>query len=254
MKSTSTNSFKKKKIFLGSKPIGLICLKHLIENINNYNIEIVGVLTNNNNKLGPADIIGLCNSNNIPVFQTLDEIIKLDCDFLISIQFHKILKQKHIDTAKIMAINLHMAPLPEFRGCNQFTFAIINQKEEFGTTIHLIDKGIDNGAILAENRFKIPKEITVNELFNLTFKSSIELFSSSIEKILNNKLTPTDQNTLVDERGTSIHFRKDIEKVKKIDLNWSEEKIWRYIRATSMPGFSPPYTIINDKKINLILE
>ena len=254
MKSKTKNSIKKKIIFLGSKPIGLICLTHLIENINNFNIEIVGVLTNNNNKLGTADIIGLCSSNNIPIIKNLNDIIKLDCDFLISIQFHKILKKKHIDTAKIMAINLHMAPLPDFRGCNQFTFAIINKKEEFGTTIHLIDEEIDNGPILAENRFMIPKEITVNELFNLTFKSSIELFSNSIEKILNNKLVPINQNKLVHKRGTSLYFRKDIEKVKKIDLNWPKEKIWRHIRATSMSGFSPPYTIIKGKKIKFILE
>ncbi len=68
MKSTTKNIVKK---ILGSKTIGLICLDHLIKGTNKYNIEITAVLTNNINKLAPADIVILCNPNNIPIFQIL---------------------------------------------------------------------------------------------------------------------------------------------------------------------------------------
>jgi hypothetical protein len=38
--------------------------------------------------------------------------------------------------------------------------------------------------------------------------------------------------------------------IKVIDLSWDKEKIERYIRATSMPGFPPPYCIIDGRKIS----
>ena len=245
---------KKKILFLGSKPIGYFCLNNLIENCENYNIEIIGVLTNNTNRMGETNIIKLCNLNHITLIDKLDDILNIECDFIISVQFHKILLQKHINIAKITALNLHMAPLPEYRGCNQFTFAIIDDKKEFGTTIHVMEEGIDSGPIIAENRFKIPQEINVSELYKLTFKASCKLFSNSIYKILSNELDAIEQSELVNKRGSSTYYRKDIESVKNIDLDWPKEKIWKYIRATSMPGFSPPYTIINNKKINLIIE
>ncbi|MBK8684503.1 MAG: hypothetical protein IPN26_05660 [Bacteroidetes bacterium] len=71
-------------------------------------------------------------------------------DFLISVQYHQILNERHIQKARTLAINLHMAPLPEYRGCNQFSFAILDQYPEFGTTLHVMDERIDHGDILFE--------------------------------------------------------------------------------------------------------
>jgi len=59
----------------------------------------------------------------------------------------------------------------------------------------------------------------------------------------------TPQTTLEAERGSSIHFRAEIAALKSIDLSWPAEKIGRHIRATSMPGFEPPYTMVGGKKI-----
>lgn len=245
---------KNKVLFLGSKPIGHHCLKHLIEFQKKYNIEIIGVLTNNTNRLGQADLTALCQENNIKLLFDINDILNLDCDFLISVQYHEILKKEHIQVAKKAAINLHMAPLPEYRGCNQFTFAIIDDKNEFGTTLHMMDEGIDSGDILAESRFEIPKNCFVQELYDLTYKASCELFDKHISNIFQEVYKPIPQSHYLNSRTSSIHYRKDINEAKTIDLNWDKEKIWRHIRATSMPGFTPPYAIINDKKLNLIIE
>jgi hypothetical protein len=59
----------------------------------------------------------------------------------------------------------------------------------------------------------------------------------------------TPQQQLVAERGTSLHYRSDINKLKVIDLNWSSDAIARHIRATYMPGFEPPYAMIGTQKI-----
>ncbi|MGH1337118.1 MAG: formyltransferase family protein [Aureispira sp.] len=243
-----------KIIFLGSKPIGYFCLEHLLQQQKVYDIEIVGVLTNNNTAMGAADLVSLAKEYDVPVFDQLDDIIATTCDYLISVQYHQILKKKHLAIATKQAINLHMAPLPEYRGCNQFTFALIDGKEEFGTTLHVMNEGIDSGDILAEKRFPIPKDCFVDQLYDLTLEASCSLFANQIGAILNDEITSIPQDFFLGKRTTSTHYRKEIRAAKKIDLNWDEDKIWRYVRATSMPGFTPPYAEVNGIKLNINIE
>jgi len=236
----------KKIVFLGSKEIGLECLKYLFNNRKSLGVEIIGVLTNKRGK----EIVNFCKFNNIYILKNLKEYLEIDfVDIGISIQYHQILKKEHIDKAKEITINLHMAPLPEYRGCNQFSYAIINKDTEFGTTIHRLEEGIDSGAILFEKRFKIPPKSWVEDLFKLTLKKSIELFREHIDDIIKANYTLKPQSDYIKSRGTSLHYRKEIDELKRIDLSWPKEKIERHIRATYMPGFEPPYSFINGEKI-----
>lgn len=237
---------KKKIFFLGSKKIGLECLKILHKNQNKLNYEIVGVLTN----IKSENIKKYSLKNNIKLCNSLEEFLNLDeVDITISVQFDKILNKDHILKAKELAINLHMAPLPEYRGCNQFSLAIIENRNIFGTTIHKLDKGIDSGDILFESRFEIPKDCWVDDLYALTYQKSLTLFQDSLSKIINMDYELTPQLNLQKSRGSSLHYRNEINKLKRIDLSWDTDKINRYIRATSMNGFEPPFTVIGGKKI-----
>ena len=57
------------------------------------------------------------------------------------------------------------------------------------------------------------------------------------------------QKDLIPSRGTSIHYRNEIHALKQIDLSLSKEEIEKRIRATAMPGFEPPFCIVNDEKL-----
>lgn len=241
--------------FLGAKSVGFACLKILQQLQEQGNFSIDAVFTNMNRNVEiNKKLIDFASEHKMKVYDDIDEILSLEkFDYIISVQYHKILKASHINCAKELAINLHMAPLPEFRGCNQFSYAIINNAKVFGTTLHVIDEKIDNGDIIAENRFAIPKNCFVNDLYELTLKKSIELFQDSILNILNGQYTRTPQSEMVAERGTMLGFRKDIDKLKQIDLAWDKEKIEAHIRGTLMPDFEPPYIMVGDKKLYIQL-
>ncbi|RYE24040.1 MAG: hypothetical protein EOP51_08690 [Sphingobacteriales bacterium] len=238
----------KKVVFLGSKPIGYQCFQYLIAQKDILEVEIAGLLTQARKEFsGDSDLVALAEQLDIPVLQNLDELPEVDILYLV--QYHQILKQQHIDKAQQIAVNLHMAPLPEYRGSNQFSFAILDEKNEFGTTIHKIDSRIDHGAILFDKRFAIPEHCWVNELYQLTFDASLILFKQTLSSIVNGRYLEMPQSVLVDKHGTSLHFRDEAASIKQIDLSWDKEKIERHIRATSMPGFEPPYTIIDGEKV-----
>jgi methionyl-tRNA formyltransferase len=239
---------KKRIIFLGSKPIGYNCLQFLIDSQESLNIELIGILTQTRNEFkGHNDLRSLAEVHNIPVIESLDAMP--ECDILYSVQYHQILKPKDIAKAKELALNLHMAPLPEYRGSNQFSFAILDGKEEFGTTIHKIDARIDHGDIIFQKRFAIPINCWAFELYELTFQASIKLFKQTLGHIISGNFKSVPQADLIASKGTSIHYRHEIVDIKRIDLAWDEEKIKLHIRATTMPGFEPPYCEVHKRKI-----
>jgi methionyl-tRNA formyltransferase len=147
-----------------------------------------------------------------------------------------------------------MAPLPEYRGCNQFSFAIADNASEFGTTIHAMDAQIDHGDIAFEYRFALQPNTWISKLYAQTETASLQLFKTSLDKIITDDITYTTQQSLIAQRGTSMHYRKDIQQLKQIDLNWDADKINRHIRATYMPGFEPPFTMLQNKKIYFTLD
>lgn len=238
----------KKVIFLGSKPIGYNCFAHLLSEKDKLGIEISGLLTQTRKEFGDGnDLFELASSYNIPIITSLNNLP--ECDILYSVQYHEILKASHISKAKQIAVNLHMAPLPEYRGSNQFSYAIIENKKEFGTTIHRMDAKIDHGDIMFQKRFPVPEHCWINDLYNLTYEASLNLFKETLDDIISGRYELTPQNALEKEHGSSLHYRKEIADLKIIDLNWDKDKIERHIRATSMPGFEPPYCIINGEKL-----
>jgi Methionyl-tRNA formyltransferase len=237
----------KKIIFLGSKPIGYHCFAYLLAEKDNLNIEVAGLLTQERKEFGgDSDLTVLAAEHGIPVIENLAEMP--ECDILYSVQYNRILKQADIDKAKELAVNLHMAPLPEYRGANQFSFAILDEKEEFGTTIHQMDSRIDHGDILFQKRFAIPQDCWVQQLYQLTYDASLRLFKQTLKHIINGQYTKLPQEALISKYGSSLHYKREIADIKEIDPTWKREKINKHIRATMMPGFEPPYILVDGEK------
>lgn len=245
----------KKVLFLGSKPIGHYCLSLLIEKQPELGIELVGALSNDNNRFDTTKSISkLCELNQVPFIEDLDKILDMDVDIMISVQYHLILKKHHIDVAKEIAVNLHMAPLPEYRGCNQFSFALLNRSKVFGTTLHRLEEGIDSGPIVFERRFDIESNDDVSSLYQKTFEESKLLFEESISDLVRGAYQLKPQSEYFEEREHNLYYRKDIQKLKQIDLNESADTIIRIVDSTSMQGFEPPFALVNGKKYYIIPE
>ncbi len=239
----------KKVTFLGSKKIGWDCLSYLYGQRDTLGIELTQLGTNLSKKGEYRDrFLQLSQQLGLSVFSEADDIL-LATDIFISVQFHFILSPKQLAQAREAAYNLHMAPLPEYRGCNQFSMAILDRSPIFGTSIHVMDAGIDHGALVAERRWDIAEDLWVQDLYLQTETESLQLFKDTLPSLISGEAVRTPQEDLVAKRGTSLHYRNEIQELKKLDLKWSEEKIHRHIRATYMPGFEPPYFVVEGKKI-----
>jgi methionyl-tRNA formyltransferase len=243
----------KRIAFMGGKKVGYECLKYLLENKTELGVQLSCVFENKSKLATSTSSVGeLAKEYNIPLYNNQDELLQFDMlDYIISVQYNQILKQHHINQAKELAINLHMAPVPEYRGCNQFSFAIIDQRTEFGTSLHRLEVSIDGGDLLAERRFNIPKDCFVQDLYKITVSESILLFKNEIGPILKGEYKLIPQAELAKKRDSGFHLRNEVDDIKIIDSTWPIEKQKSYFRATWFPPFSPPIEKQSGKPLDM---
>lgn len=236
-------------VFLGSKPVGAACLDILLAQATTLGCRVIAVLTTARPEFSEQRTVQLiAEEHGIPVLEGPHQIP--DCDFICSVQYHKILLPDQIKKARKLAFNLHLAPLPEYRGCNQFSFAIYNEAQSFGVSIHRIDERIDHGDLLFEKRFPLDANIWVESLYLQSVDAAIQLFERSLPSII----CDTDKLTKIDTTGraSAIYYRHQIHDLKCISPTASMAELQKIIRATAMPGFEPPYFLIGEEKVYCI--
>lgn len=82
-------------------------------------------------------------------------LLRLNPDVVLVGSWGERFEKATFDIPKIASINVHPSLLPKYRGPNPYYWVIKNRENETGVTFHLIDKGYDSGAILAQEVVKI---------------------------------------------------------------------------------------------------
>jgi len=114
-------------------------------------------------------------------YNDIDEKIKID--LAISIFYGKIFKSNFINRCENI-INLHNAPLPKYRGVRPINWALKNNEDYHGVTIHKIHEGVDDGDILGRITYPIYPDIEeVEDVYNKALEYGFVLFKDIMSKI-----------------------------------------------------------------------
>jgi folate-dependent phosphoribosylglycinamide formyltransferase PurN len=108
--------------------------------------------------------IPMIKSKNINSEATLQFIEEQKANIIVSGYNNQILKYKTCKKLEHGAINIHNAYLPDFRGLDAAFEALYRGVQETGVTIHYIDKGVDTGRIILQEKTTINKDDTVFSL------------------------------------------------------------------------------------------
>ena len=236
----------RKILFLGQKPIGEKCFDILL-NERCETLEICGAVSNitENKWWKSARIFEQSKKNNIPFIsnevrnneQILELIKKEGINTIISVQHEWILPGKILEAVKGSAFNLHMAKLPEYKGYNTFSFAIINGDKDYTTTIHMMAEDVDAGDIVIEESVSIASDETAQTLYEKVSNVSIACFCKLVDLLKRNKPVPARPMS-----GESrFYSRNDLEKIKNITDFSDLKKVGRIVRACTFSGFEPAY-------------
>jgi len=240
---------KKRILFMGEKPLGYRCLV-LLHDL--PNVQVIGVCTRKESKVwwGEQKVRKFSQEKGIPII-TRKAILDLErVDLIVSVLYPFIIEKEILDKAEIAAINLHQAPLPEYRGCNSASHAIINGEPTFGGTLHLMSRELDRGDVIEKRTFPIPDGVTARELYEMNDENCFSMFADNIEKILDNNYIAVPQ----DPNAPSRVYARDSMADKRVDLNWPFERIWNFTRGCEFPPFEPAYIEQDGRRIYLVTK
>ncbi len=233
-------------VFMGEKPLGHRCLKYLssIEQV-----KIVAICTRKKEMVwwGEQHVRQYAKENDIQILKRRDILDIENVDLVISVLYPYIIEDDIIGKASIAAINLHQAPLPEYKGCNSASHAIINGEKRFGGTLHLMTKELDSGSIIEKRMFDIDDSITAKELYEQNDMNCFNIFKDNIRNILANEFSRTPQDKLI----KSHLYGRDSLKEKRIELDWPFERIWKFVRGNEFSPFESAFIESNGRRIYL---
>ena len=119
--------------------------------------------------------------------ESVDEIKKFEPDLLISILGNQIFKEPIINLAPKGCLNLHTALLPKYRGLMPTFWVMKNDEKHTGVSVFFVDKGIDSGPIVVQEKVEIGKR-TQEELIMHTKKLGMEAIAKAVDMIEKNEV------------------------------------------------------------------
>jgi len=226
-------------IFMGTPDYASVILERMIAT---DDMNVVAVYTQPDKPVGRKKVMTppitktVALENSIPVYQpsrlrdeeTVTELLKIECDFIVVAAYGQILPKMILDHAP--CINLHASILPKYRGASPIQQSLLNGDEESGVTAMLMDEGLDTGAILKISRISIADDEMVEALFDRLTQVASDLTIDVLQNFVS--LIPIGQKS--DE---ATHCGKITKENGKVNFDDEAIRIFNRYRAfTPWPG------------------
>jgi len=227
-------------VFMGTPEFAVPSLRRLVAE--GYNV--VGAVTVPDKPAGrglrmrESEVKTAARELGLPVLQPekfrdpafLEALRALQPDLGIVIAF-KMLPEVVWAMPRLGTFNLHASLLPQYRGAAPINWAIINGERETGVTTFLLNREIDKGAILAQERVAIAPQDTAGTLYDRLMERGAELVAATVDRIAAGDLVPVEQQHADESR---LHpapkiFKEDC----RIDWSQSGARIVDFVRGLS---------------------
>ena len=114
-------------------------------------------------------------------------------DLVISFGYRHIISKEVIESSSAPIINLHISYLPWNRGAHPNFWSFYDCTPS-GVTIHLIDEGMDTGAIIYQRYVNFnQEENTYRKTYNRLISEIEKLFTDNLNEIISKKFIATPQ-------------------------------------------------------------
>jgi methionyl-tRNA formyltransferase len=143
----------------------------------------------------------------------------------IVIDYGFIVNQDVIDSFPLGIINSHFSLLPEWRGADPITFAILSGQKQTGVSLMLLVAAMDEGPLLAQATYDVPEGITTPRLT----EDLVDLSNQTLQTILPEYLAGNLQ--AVPQTGQPSYSRKLTKTDGILDFTKPAAQLEREVRA-----------------------
>lgn len=155
--------------------------------------------------LTKSDLQILAEENNLPILtpsklkdeEFLNAFKSYQCEFNFLTAYGKIVPTEVLSLGGKGFINLHPSILPKYRGASPIQTAILNEEKETGVSLFLMDKGMDDGPILSQEKAVIENGDDYVSLSQKLAVLGAKLALETLPQWLEGICTPKAQNELL---------------------------------------------------------
>jgi methionyl-tRNA formyltransferase len=213
-------------IFFGSGPVAAKSLK-LLKN----SFEIEAVITKPTTVSEMTNIIpGEC-VYSVNDKEQLDDLIsskQFKSRLAVLIDFGIIVSKNVIDSFQLGIINSHFSILPEWRGADPITFAILSGQRMTGVSLMMLVEKMDEGPLVGYGEQPLDGTETTPELTEKLIKLSYALLQHDIPRIFSGEAKGTPQSIT----GRDVSYSRKLTKDDGIlEFTKPAEQLEREVRA-----------------------
>lgn len=243
-------------VFMGTPEFAVASLDALYKN----SFNIVGVITTADKKAGRGKKlhvaavkqyaldhdIPILNPQNLKDPTFLEELNTWKADLQIVVAF-RMLPAVVWDAPKFGTFNLHGSLLPQYRGAAPINHALINGETETGVTTFFLDKKIDTGRIIAQNKCKISDTDNAEDIHDKLMNIGANLVVETVELIIKGTVNSIHQEDFND--GKEL---KPAPKIFKEDglINWNNNARSIYNKIRGLSPYPTAWTRLKDMNNN----
>jgi len=223
---------------MGSPDFAVPSLEILVKN----GFDVVGVITTPDKPAGrglhitQSAVKQFAVANNLNALQPvklkdpqfLDELKSLKPDLQVVVAF-RMLPEAVWGLPKLGTINLHGSLLPDYRGAAPINWAIINSETETGVTTFFIEKEIDTGKIIFQEKIPISMDETAGELHDRMMHLGAALILKTVQAIEKEEAPALKQSQTISSKVAPKLTREGCQ------INWQQSavEVFNFIRGLS---------------------
>ena len=163
----------------------------------------------------------------------IEELSSYNADLFVVVAF-RMLPEVVWSMPPMGTFNLHASLLPQYRGAAPINHAIINGEKETGLTTFLLDKEIDTGEIIMQEKVVIEDDETAGTLHDKLMVLGNKVVVETIKRIEEGKVQSQSQDMIIERDNLQLKpapkiFKEDC----KIDWTKDAKSIYDFIRGLS---------------------
>ena len=256
---------------MGTAPFSIPTLQKIITGV----YELKGVYTSPSKKanrgmqISKSPVALYAEENNLELYSPKElrspEEIKfikdMNLDFIVVIAYGLILPEEILNLPKFGCYNLHASILPRWRGAAPIQRSMIEGDEMTGVTIMKMNKGLDTGDIVLQDKIKINISESYTELETRLSLMGADLFEKFFKDSLFKNITQKQDDTLscyaekISKQETKIFWKEDALKiVRRINaynpnpgawFMWKNKRV-KILKAIEVDIDAEPGKVVDD--------
>lgn len=226
-------------VFFGSGPVASESLRLLAQT---FTIEAVITKPRPPHHHGDVPVLETATRLNLPIIKVSTKVeltekvtnAHLSSQVAVLIDFGIIVPRAVIDAFPLGIVNSHFSLLPEWRGADPITFAILSGQKQTGVSLMLLVEKMDEGPLLAQGDYDIEPNETTPTLTDNLIQLSYSMLSEVLPAYVADSIQPIPQDIAANESPIPLatSYSRKLSKNDGI-LDWQKpaEQLEREIRA-----------------------